>query len=316
MAAKTAIEKGNLNGIRDVSTLYDQYFSSIRADLEELDDENVLKAAGIICFYRTVDKSNEQLMETIQNVFQIDQNNFWSVAQRLHEYELVDIHENEVVKIGDQVLATYLFYLCVFKNEVLKFPTILDNFFPSQISRIRDALYPCLNVFDFEQLTAQMRDSVFNTWEEYKRDGNDEHLRLLIETFWFILKTDALIYIRDSIELLNPDTITLESIDWQASEGNYQSGSVLELLSLFKQADDDTFRIAVDLIFRYLERRPKALPEGLKLFSKEFGFTRHSHMYEYASQHVVIDALIARVGEGRNAFFSKLFIELCKYYQS
>jgi len=155
---------------------------------------------------------------------------------------------------------------------------------------------------------------VENKWEEYKRDGNDERLRQLIETFWFILQTNALIYIRDSIESLNPDTISLESIDWQTPEGNYQPDAVLELLSLFKQADDDAFRMAVDLILQYLEKRPKALPEGLKLFSEEFGFTRHSHIYSYASQHVVIDALISRVGEGRNALFSKLFIELCKYY--
>ncbi|MEO7861243.1 MAG: hypothetical protein ABIU05_12510, partial [Nitrospirales bacterium] len=314
MAAQTAIKEENLNSLSDVSTLYDQYFSSIREDLEQLDDENVIKTAGVICFFRTVDQSNESLMNIIRDVFGLDQSTFWKAAQRLHDFELADIYENDVVKISDQVLATYLFNLCVFKKETIGFTVLLNQFFPDQLNRICDSIYPCLNAFDFDKIAAKMQPAVKAKWEEYRQKEDEENLRKLIETFWFILETDALTYIRDSIESISPETVPLESIEWETSRSGSFSNSLLELLTLFRQGSDTSFQIAVNFILRYLEKRPKALPEGLNIFSKSFGFNRHSHLSEYKRQHIVIDALIKKTKEGAVLAFSKLFVELAKTF--
>lgn len=314
MAAQTATKEENLNCLEDVSTLYDHYFSSIREDLVQLHDENVLKSAGVICFFRTVDQSNESLMDIIQDVFGLDQPTFWKAAQRLHDFELADIYKNDVVKISDQVLATYLFYLCVFKQKTIAFTVLLDQFFPDQVNRIRDSIYPCLNAFDFDQITTQMRPAVKKKWEEYRQKGDDAGLRQLIETFWFMLETDALTYILDSITSIPPEIIPLESIEWEISKDGSSSNPLLELLTLFSRGGDSSFRIAVDLTLRYLEKCPKALPQGLTMFSESFGFDRHSYLSGYNRQHIVIDALIKRTKEGRDLAFSKLFVEVAKKF--
>ncbi|MHC5826648.1 MAG: Cdc6/Cdc18 family protein, partial [Nostoc sp.] len=57
MAALLAKRENRLDTINNVSNLYDEYYSSIRKDLQELGDENLLKAAGIVAFFRTVDRS-------------------------------------------------------------------------------------------------------------------------------------------------------------------------------------------------------------------------------------------------------------------
>jgi hypothetical protein len=43
------------SSIRDVSELYDQYYSSIKSDLDALEDEGILKVAGIVAFFRSVE---------------------------------------------------------------------------------------------------------------------------------------------------------------------------------------------------------------------------------------------------------------------
>src|SRR5262249_12888542 len=111
MAAQVAIRENTLQSIRDVSTLYDEYFHSIRQDLQELEGKALLKVAGLIAFFRVVDRSDEDLFYLIGEAFNISAEEFWEAAERLHELELVDIYENEVVKIADQILAVYLFYL-------------------------------------------------------------------------------------------------------------------------------------------------------------------------------------------------------------
>lgn len=314
MAAKIAIEEGGLNSIRDVSTLYDQYFSSIRDDLQALNDANVLKVAGIISLFRSVDKTNEQLMDMIRNAFGIDAATFWRSAQLLHEYELVDMYENEVVKIADQVLATYLFYLCVFKNGEISLKTILEELFPSQINRIRDAIYPCLNSFDYEQLAQQIRPVITNQWAAYHKDKQDSGLRLLIETFWFLLQTDTLSYVHEQLQSMDAEAVDWEKIDWEASNNLPDSDSLLPLLAHFSQAEDTELKMALELIFQYAEKKPSATPDVLRSLSERFGFNRYSHLQDYSRQHILIDLLIERAGSGNNLLASRLFIVLCKKF--
>ncbi len=314
MAAKIAIEEDGLKSIRDVSTLYDQYFSSIRNDLQALNDANVLKVAGIISLFRSVDKTNEQLMDMIRNAFGIDAVTFWRSAQLLHEYELVDMYENEVVKIADQVLATYLFYLCIFKNEEISLKTILEQLFPSQINRIRDAIYPCLNSFDYEQLARQIGPVVSDQWSAYRKDSQHSSLRQLIETFWFLLQTDALSYVHEQVQSMDAEAVDWDKISWEASNDLPDSGSLLPLLAHFSQAEDTEFKMALELMCQYAEKKPTAIPDVLRSLSERFGFNRYSHFQDYSRQHILVDLLIERTGSGDNLFASRLFIALCKKF--
>jgi hypothetical protein len=109
MAAKIAKDSNSIESIRDVSELYDQYYSSIKSDLGALDNENILKVAGIIAFFRNVDRTNTNLMSDIKEIFGISTDDFWEASKTLHDMEVLDMYENEVVKISDQVLSTIFF---------------------------------------------------------------------------------------------------------------------------------------------------------------------------------------------------------------
>jgi hypothetical protein len=51
-----AKDSKTLKSIRDVSELYDQYYSSIKSDLDALEDEGILKVAGIVAFFRSINQ--------------------------------------------------------------------------------------------------------------------------------------------------------------------------------------------------------------------------------------------------------------------
>lgn len=131
MAAEVAKEKNTLGSIDDVSSLYDRYFSSIRQDLDELGSPNLLKVAGIVAFFRILDRTNERMMTSIEGAFGITPEAMWESVNRLHNLEICDLYEDEAARVSDQVLATYLFNLAFFKEPVLDFGTLLETFFPS-----------------------------------------------------------------------------------------------------------------------------------------------------------------------------------------
>jgi hypothetical protein len=121
MAAEVAREKNTLESINDVSSLYERYFASIRQDLADLEAPLLLRAAGVVAFFRVLDRTNENLMKAIEQTFGIAPDALWDAIVRLHEMEICDLYEDEAARISDQVLGTYLFYLSFIKSGVLDF---------------------------------------------------------------------------------------------------------------------------------------------------------------------------------------------------
>ncbi len=155
MAIMTALvvqgEK-TVKGIKNVSDVYDVYYSSITKDIADFKDESLLEVAGIVAFFQVVYYSNDEMMEKIQTAFNIDRKTFWKAVRKLYEFELVDIYENDIARISDQVLATYLFYLTFLTDKLLKFSVLLDNLFPQFHNQFVDALNPVLSAFDSEKI--------------------------------------------------------------------------------------------------------------------------------------------------------------------
>lgn len=314
MAAKVAVEKNSLDSIQDVSSLYDQYFQSMRHDLEALGDPNIIKVAGIIAFFRNVDKTNEEMMGTISQIFNISSDDFWNAVKVLHSHELVDLYEKEVVKISDQVLATYFFYLQFLKNNPDNFKDLFENTFPQYEGRLRDAIYPCLNSFNPDEVISKIEKSVKATWKLIKEDM--DLAEKLIRLFWFILPTDSLLYIRQQVQATPTETLDPFKINWD--EHNLpRDNRILSLLELFSNAREKTeILTAIELICDYVEKNQEAALHALSFLTKDFGFTHRSHLRDYQMQKLVIEVLHKRSMSGKSALLTKLYIEIANEFLS
>ncbi len=313
MAAEVVKRANTFESIVNVSSLYDEYYSSIRKDMEELNDENILKTAGILAFFRVVDYSKEEMIEAIEVKFKMPKEIFWESICRLHQLELLEIHEDEVVKISDQVLATYLFYLTFFAKRVVNFSVLLNNFFPDLQHRLVDALNPVLNTFDSQKVIDVLRPSVDLAWETYKSANNEIDLMHLIEVFWFLKETDTLIYINDLITEIEAEEIYLSTLDLKP-DSNLSSPSILTTLGVFIYSSDANFKMALELLFKYLTKCPDEVQRVLYLLTVQFGFKHDSYALGFIKQQTVIEVLWKEVKEGKNVLLSKLFLAVAEQY--
>lgn len=313
MAAKVAKRENTLQSISDVSTLYDEYYSSIRQDLEALGELGLLKVAGIVAFFRVVDRSNKEMMNAIEAAFGISPEALWEAARRLHDYEILDMYKQEVVRISDQVLATYLFYLTFFKERTLSFTILLEYFFPRLRHRLIDALNPVMNAFYSKALMDAIRPHVDRAWKALEEADNQEGLLHLMEVFWFLKETDILLYVKGRISEMNAESLDLSKMEIKA-DSNIPSPSLLSVLSSFKYSDESMLRISVGLLLDYLTKRPNDLPKVLHLLTNDFGFTYTSYTQGFVAQQKVVDVLWERTREGTNGLFSKLFLAIAEQY--
>jgi hypothetical protein len=313
MIAEVAKRENTLTSINDVSSLYNEYYRSIRQDLEALDNENLLKTAGIIAFFRIVDCSNEDMIAEIERAFGISKDVFWQAACQLHDLELLDMYENEILRTADQVLAIYLFYLAFFVKRVLHFSTLLEYFFPRLQYRLVDVLNPVLNTFDSQKVIEVMRPQVDQAWTTYKNAGDETNLMHLMEVFWFLKETDILLYMHDCISTMEPERVDFSTLEIKPNSPR-SSPSLLTILGLFFQSTENNFRMALDLLLQYAAKRPKELPEVLYLFTEQFGFEHDSYAHKFAMQQAVTDMLWQQTQAGSNELFSKLFLVVAEHY--
>ena len=313
MAARIASRENRLDSITDVSGLYDEYFSSIRKDIEDLGDSSIVGVAGLVSFFRSVDKTNQEMMRSIETIFGFTNVAFWNYALRLHETEILDLWENEVVRFSDQVLATYIFYLCFFKQRALSFADLLITYFPRYKERLNDSFYPALNTFYSEQFMDVVRKDIDRVWAFFQTAGKTELILSLCESFWFAKETDVLVYLKEVIGDLK-SMAPLPLRDEIKADSNIHSPSILSVLKQFNQSDKSNLKIALALIYDYLHKCPADIQKVYYILTEVFGFHYKSSVHDFYVQMTVIETLWQRTREFTDPVLTKLQFLVYRHY--
>ncbi|MFD1991901.1 hypothetical protein ACFSGI_18165 [Paenibacillus nicotianae] len=313
MAAKVAKKENNLQSIRDVTMIYEEYYESIKRDIDALDDVNIKKTAGIVSFFRTIDFSNNDQMTSIEEAFFISKYEFWEALKKLHDIEVFDMYENEAVRVSDQVLATYLFYLTVFKESIIDFSCLLNKFFPKRKQLIIDAINPVLNSLNSKDIMEKMSSHVKNALAIAKEKGDGETTIELYSMFWFIDQTSTLLYVRDSVKGLEPEGFDYKDFHIK-KDNNIPKPSLLSILSAFISSEKEMFKIANELLLSLFDKRPSLASYVYTILTETFGFDLDSHLFEYEYQHIVIDVLWNEIQINKNDVLMKLLVKIADNY--
>lgn len=312
MASSLAVRENTIQSIADVSALYDEYFATIRRDLGDLTDTTLLQVAGIIAFFRVVDRSNAEFMGAISDTFGINPDAFWQAAQRLHELEVVDMYEEEIVRVSDQVLSTYLFYLSVFRKQVLDYSLLLEHFFPRFRYQLIDSLNPVLVAFDADMIREGLRPHVDRAWRRLQERNDDEDLLNLIDVFWFVKQTDALVYVEEKIRSLEPEPRPVSELQFVMSHNLPPTPSILGVLDNFRYAEEAASRAAVSLLLEYLEKRPAELSLVLRMLIERYGMTHRSYLNGFRTERNTADVIWERARDGADELASRVFLAIAE----
>jgi hypothetical protein len=311
MVGEIALEAGNLDSIANVENIYDEFFSTIAndPDLSELQNKKLLCVAGILSFFRVIDKSQTELFEKISNSFGFTADEFWAELEKLHEKEIADIYENEVAKISDQILGTYLFYKVFIRENLLDFSILLNDFFENHKYRMIESLNPAFDAFNSKLITEKLQPHVNRRWEIIKND--EEKVFSFLDVFYYHKTTEALTYIKSRINLLNKVEVDEAELNFAILDNLSSKDRYLEILKLFY---GDELPITLDIIFDYLEKKPKIISQVIYLLTKDFSYKHYSHRWDYWVQKNVVSKLLERANNEKGKLFKKLAITIAKKY--
>lgn len=305
MISKIAYESNDLSSISDISNVYDIYYKSLSNEVEIFKNIELMKVLAIISFYRNIDKTNEIQTTQIEEIFNIKIDSLWEKVKELNHLEIVDLYEDEVVKISDQILSTYLFYKVVYIENILDIDLFIRKFFLNQNQKLNEVIVPIVNSFDSDLVIEKLKIPFNKLKKEYENDAYKEYE--LIKFFWYLDRTGNLLYLKKLIDNLSKKDIEKINSD------KYTNDKILELTKVFSN-DGENYKNVIELMFYYYERNIFILDKLVKILENEFGFKRYSYREDYQIQKFIIEFIINKIEKGNKQIYIDLFFKISKYY--
>lgn len=192
--------------------LMEYHFNRVNADLKNSitkdNNTNYLKSLVVLAFFhRIVMEDGDTNWENIRGAL----DKIGISCDMLHDamaywdrQEVVNIsHEGKVCEIGDQILASYLFYKLVIEDNQIPLNIIFELFFPAYRKCFVDMFNSILPVYGYnDNLIIQPLEKLWN--EQYKIINNNDTIQF-ISVFYGLLPVESLEYIQgSSIPLKKP----------------------------------------------------------------------------------------------------------------
>lgn len=293
MAAEIMRSDPQVSLLSDVTRIYDAYFDNILSEVEIFKHKTTRQVLGIISFFYSIDTSMAEEQALIVS-FGLDVDEFIACCEQLEELEIVEIYDGSVVRISEQVIATYFFYDSFFRNVVLDFSTLLAHCYQHNIYRLKDSIIPSINAFGANKIIDKKYADWLSFWNVIK--SNRESAISFMRVFGRYFSDLCFTWIGSLIHPDGQGRNDNEIFDYETlvrPERNGETDEIINLLETFYNEAEEKFQTAVYLGFDYASGNSKTLAilidklrTGLHLTKSEIGkgLPKIAFVYQYLTE--------------------------------
>jgi len=310
MATNSVVPEAETNYLNSPVLLYEKYFKKISEDIGIFDNPIILKSLAIVSFFGVLDRNNEELKEILSSKFGIDWNELWSAIMELHNSEILDVYSEEIVKVSDQVLATYAFYKCFIddKSAVINYADWIAAFIEKFPSRITATLIDANNTFTYYNV----KDLVLPHLQQViQKNESEEQLYAFYNLFWFYKGRDCLLFLKKWIDNLSKEERS-ENVEFSYVHNDHTSATkYFELLRKFWNHPNELLKPSLELTLKMLVKNPSRLPEVLKFINDDFSYKVEDLEHEYLRQNILFDVLLnEKLSDEEKSFANGIFLNI------
>src|SRR5690606_23757014 len=310
MATHSVIPEAETNYLDSPVLLYEKYFKKISEDIGIFDNPIILKSLAIVSFFGVLDRNNEELKEILSSKFGIDWNELWSAIMELHNNEILDVYSEEIVKVSDQVLATYAFYKCFIddKSAVINYADWITAFIEKFPSRITATLIDANNTFTYYSV----KDFVLPHLQQViQKNESEEQLYAFYKLFWFYKGRECLLYLKKWIDNLSKEERS-ENVEFSYVHNDHTSATkYFELLRKFWNHPNELLKPSLELTLKMLVKTPNRLSEVLKFINEDFSYKIEDLEHGYLRQNILFDVLLnEKLSDEEKSFANGIFLNI------
>lgn len=317
MALKVYRERG-INALSDAAEIYEGYFKSVEDDKPILGENETLKILCLISFFNTIDFTDQSEMLNIKSSG-IKIEVFISKVLELQYLELVDVYGNSTVKINEQTLSTYFFYIAVFKKQIVPFSFLINKYFERYKNRMGDSFEGACRAFGTRKVFDIVKSDLQSYWMSCKDD--DKKALDFIDIFgkYFPDYTLSRFYSLTQ-NLPQQGDISFSFLierKFHPTASAERDNNLSCLPLLFYSKDKHIISTAFELSLEYVRKRINSFKPLLSTFFECFSPELADYENGLVRQHLIFDLLVNKLDGELNKFILYYLFEriaLANYY--
>lgn len=311
MAGKIAKEKNSILSIDNVEQLYDNYFGNVLNNLSLEDNEELLKSAGVLSFLGNVDLRNRELLTNILLDFNLTFEQFFSDIKLLHKLELVDMIEDRAAKISEQCMGNYLIYNTFIKNKYILISTMIKHCFIADKEKLINSINVLLNLFYSDEMFSYLKEEITIVWNDFK-DNNPNSFDDFVRCFCRFKEIETLGILNDKIESIEYEDFDVSTISFEEENKKNESDYILDTLGTFSYSEN--VDVAIDLILKYYNKKPRIFARTIKCFTSDLGIDKEASYRGYYNQIKIFEKLYSNANGWKDNNFTLLVLNILKEY--
>ncbi|MCD2423298.1 ATP-binding protein [Niabella pedocola] len=291
MMATQAVERGGSQKFLDNPVLlYQKYFNKAAGDLHWIKEPLAIQAIAIVWFFQRLEKRDDDIHNTLKEQFGIEKNDLWSMLEKLHSSEMINLFENDLAKPQDQPLGTFAFYRCFLEGGrgLIDLGKWMTTFFSQYAREGQHALIDVNNTFGDELIQKLSMPHL-----DYLRQQLSESADIyeFYSMFWFYRRNETLVFIQDWINA--QESKGVHKLSFRMEQNVHQNPQpYLELLVPFWCHPNESLKASIELAIELVAKDSALMPYFLYAIKELFSFrATEAEFADYRRQNLLLDVL-------------------------
>lgn len=293
------IKEGSYNSINNYEDIYKNYFNNSKLNKISKAGKRFL---GVLSFFETIDFKNKNLLNKINETFNINLIEDIELIKDLSDDEIIDWNSNSIY-FSDSILSTYLFYLIFIDEELLSLHDLIINFIKDYNYVLNNRIYDVLNIFGKDSIE-NLKASQLNP---AKSKLNDKELDLFYITFYYIYVDEITSYLLkwiNSIEYVSE--FNKEEFEIPDKFRHLSRRTKLTLLSRLFYTENQIhgLELAIELILK----RQTLLGDILYSLKENYSYDLYNIENNFKMQNEFLDFIESDFDENRQVIVDNIFL--------
>lgn len=302
LAGKISIEKGYI-AINNAMDIFKNYYGQI-IDKQELKEEmvNSLFAISLIGPLRF---KESKIAIRILDAVNINESSFIDVCHDLNSKELIDMYQDEVVKVSDQSLGNYILEYVLIEKKSISICNLLKLGFPTYKNKLIYALNTLISIFSTDNVKEYIERQVNESWDLAEPELQIDYLTC----FHALNEEKSLSILKNRIKKMEVVNEDLMKYDFEGKK-NYNTIITLDvnILSGFKYSQ--YYTDAIDLLFLLFDKRSDLVMDFYFALTDKLSYDKFSHQLDYSKEYELIECMWNHCKEGENINFTILMLHV------
>lgn len=309
IAGKIARDANRLDPIDDVSELYEEYYGKALSESGLEITKDILVALGIVSFLNTIHLDRIDALLPLMESMGISKDNFIVAIYKLHDFEIVDIYHDAVVRFSEQCFENFILKYIFCDKKTIYLSSMIEICFNPYRSRMILSLNTLINIFQNQETRAFVESEIKTVWDKKKSDSPE--FMEFVKVFYRVNPTDTLLIIKKIVDSTEPVSINVCDIDTKSGK-NFESvnDDIIEILAGF--ADTQELEMALDLFFEYYLKRPDKYMQFYHATKIYFSVHQDSYRINYSTQIKFVQKITEYSDDWNNEYIKLLFLDIAK----